>query len=166
MHNARKIRAAGMGGEISVRSEAQEFMVHYQLSAEQLEIPRDHRLHLIEEKLFGHTAEEVKRLPEVAVEAAHGLTPEEAKPHVTGVAEHDHERKSLAPGKAKLGKVHLGPACPEASRSGSVAQAWAAALQCARNHEAVRSLPCSYPPESLPGAESQKVRVSLRGGGR
>src|SRR5690606_6794008 len=68
----------------------------------------DDGLHLVEEELFGHAAEEGKGRLEPTEQGAHVLLLVEAHPKQARVAEHDQERMPLAPGEAKLGKVHLG----------------------------------------------------------
>jgi hypothetical protein len=103
----RAVRAAGPGGEIPVSGEALELFVLHELPAEEAQILRDHRLHLVEEQFPGDAAEEAERLLEAAEESAHVLLRVEPEPQEARVAEDDQERVALAPGERELGEVDL-----------------------------------------------------------
>src|SRR5690606_24700286 len=64
------IGPARSGGETPVSRKALKFLVADELTAQEPEILRDHRLHLIEEQLPGHAAEKGERLFETAEQGA------------------------------------------------------------------------------------------------
>src|SRR5690606_33291209 len=102
------IGATGPGPKAPVRGKTQEFLVLDQPASAQPVVSADDGLHLVEEELFGHAADEGKGRLEHTEQGAHVLLLVEAHPKQARVAEHDQERMPLAPGEAKLGKVHLG----------------------------------------------------------
>src|SRR5690606_10430790 len=102
------IRPASPRDEVPVGGEAKELLVHDELTAEEPKVLRDHRLHLSEEELPGHTAEEVEGLFQAGEERPHDLLRIEPEPEQSGVAE-DHEKGiALPPWEAELREVDLG----------------------------------------------------------
>jgi hypothetical protein len=90
-----------------VVSKSQELGIAHERAAFEPQVPRDNRLHLIEEQLLRHAAEIDERLLESVIECRHVLARVEPTPQQSRVAEHDEQRIPHAPRKPESREVHL-----------------------------------------------------------
>jgi hypothetical protein len=88
-------------------AEAQKLEVVYELTSLETKIARDHRLHLIEQKLVRNTPKEGKRFFQPADQGTQILPWVEAQPEQARIAEHDQQRVAHGPGEEEAREIDL-----------------------------------------------------------
>src|SRR5690606_40450595 len=101
------VRPARTRCEAPVIREAQELGVSDERPAFESQILCDDRLHLIEEQLLRHAAEEGERILEPGDQGAHVLPAVEAQPQHARIAENDEQRVAHTPREAEACEVDL-----------------------------------------------------------